>query len=215
MDKKAVLLATIESALKLQPSAAPLSAEQVGELGQKLGLSVRDTLETVRQLSADEEIDMEWRGKVRGVRRKPEGASISLGPNAIYIGPLTHIQNSAVGAGAHVEVSKAPQEDLTQIVGKLTAALDSLSVYLSGATAEQQQTCRRLLDVTEATQQQLLQNDEPDKASLGRQLDEADKALGLLEKAGKLGATITPQLPLAWDMLRHAYRALSVYLGGS
>lgn len=216
MNQRAVLLATIEAALEIQSRADPLSAPEVTKLGRQLGLSDERTCDLVRELSADGKVDLQWGGAVKSVQREPSASSIYLGAHATYVGPGAQIQNSAVGAGAHVQITahsqQTPEEALTQIVAALTVPLDKLTVELTGTSLVQEQAYRQLVELTEALQQQLLGNEKPDKNALSKKLAEADAALGMLEKAGKLGTAAAPYLPHVWNMLHHAFQSLSGYL---
>jgi hypothetical protein len=218
MNEKAVLLATIEAALEIRLQSGPLPAQEVSRLGLQLGLSDESTCDLVRQLSAEGKVNLEWGGAVKSVRREP-GAAVYLGSNATYVGPGAQIQNSAVGAGAHVQINprafQMPEESLTQIVAMLTVPIERLVIELNSMTQSQQQTCRHLIEPTEALQKQLLSSERPDKNALAEKLGEADRALGVLERAGRLGTAAAPYLPQVWNMLHHAFQSLSGFLGNS
>jgi hypothetical protein len=220
MDQKAVLLSTIESALQLQSPPAPLSADHVNRLGRQLGLTDQQTFEFIRQLSAEDEIDLAWGGTVRAVRRhKP---SIYLGPNATYIAENVQFHApAAVGAGASIRISNAPEQDRAEIVAALTAALDKLTAESARISDEHQRNYQQLADLTRTIQQELLAQDKNDKldkpeaSTLTQNLEKANKTLDAIEKAEKLGTSVAPHLPYLWNLLHHAYAAVSTYLGGS
>jgi hypothetical protein len=105
------------------------------------------------------------------------------------------------------------EEGRAQIVAWLTVPIEKLTVELASMTQAQQETYRQLIEPTKVIQQQLLPTEKADKNILAEKLGEADKALGVLEKAGKLGTAAAPYLPQLWNMLHHAFQSLSGYLG--
>ena len=214
MDRKTILLSTIELALQLQSPPGPLASDHVNNLGQ-LGLSDQDTFELVRQLSANGEIELEWGGKIKSAHRHHSSSSIYLGPNATYVGAGAQIHHSAVGAHAQVQLPQTSQIIKAEILASLTAALDKLSGETAKISADQQQNYQQLTELTRTMQQQLVKEEKPDKNQLSQKLDEADKALSVLEKAEKLGTSVAPHVPRLWELLHHAYSTLSIYLGGS
>jgi hypothetical protein len=217
MNQKAVLLATIEAALEFRAQSDPLPAQEVSRLGQQLGLSDESTYDFIRQLSAEGKVNQEWGGAVRSARTEPSARSVYLGPNATYVGERAQVQNSAVGASAHVQIApqsfQMTEEGRAQIVAWLTVPIEKLTVELASMTQAQQETYRQLIEPTKVIQQQLLPTEKADKNILAEKLGEADKALGVLEKAGKLGTAAAPYLPQLWNMLHHAFQSLSGYLG--
>jgi hypothetical protein len=63
-------------------------------------------------------------------------------------------------------------------------------------------------------QQQLLKGEKPDKSGLAEKLDEAEKGLSLVERAGTVGTAVATRLPQVWHTLHEVYGALRIYLGG-
>lgn len=217
MNQKAVLLATIEAALEIRSPVGPLPAQELSRLGRQLGLSDERTRDLVGQLSHEEKVDLEWGGAVKSVLRESGTPSIYLGPNATFVGHGAQIHQSAVGAHARVQIASpssliAP-ESLTQIAAILTVSLDKLTAELNGMTQAQQQICGQLIPLVEAVQKQLLSKDGTQKGSIIGKLEEAEKALGLIDKVGKFGTAAAPYLPRAWEMLHHAIQSLSAIPG--
>jgi hypothetical protein len=136
MDRRGILLQTIESALKLESPDGLLSAQTVNDLGRQLGLTDRDTFEFVRQLSDEDAIELDWGGNVRSVRRSKERPSIHLEKGAIYIGDDTSIHNAAVGAGARVRIAGGSDQNLIPIVAQLTAAIEKLTAESASIQGE-------------------------------------------------------------------------------
>jgi hypothetical protein len=215
MDRKPLVLATIESTLMLQTRADLLSAEQVNELGRQLGLTDRDTFELVRQLSVDDKINLEWGGKVKKAMPKQELHPIHLEQGATYVGPGAQINQSAVGSNASVAISGLSEKNLTEIIAALTSTNVKLSAISDGVPAEFREEFQKLTDAVKQIQQQLLSSEKPEKETLGKRLDEAGKALSVLEKAGNLGMMAAAHLPQIWETLHHAFQTLGNYIGGS
>jgi hypothetical protein len=217
MDQKAVLLATLEAVFDTRsPNDPPLPAETINKLGRQLGFSDETTFHLIGQLSAEGKVALEWGGDISSVRRDVSPLSVYLGANATYLGPGAQVHGSAVGANAQVQAPHESQNldaNMVKIVAALTASIDKLASQLTGTTGEQRQTGEQLIEIAKGLQEKLLENDKSDKSALSKKLGEADQALGVIAKAGKLSAAAAPYLPQMWSVVHTAVRSLSAHLG--
>jgi hypothetical protein len=209
MDRKAVLLATIESALSLEPKGGRLSAKKVNDLGRRLGLSDEDVFEFVRQLSSEGAIDLEWGGNVKSVRPETKRPSIHLEEGATYVGDGASANNAAIGAHARVLTANESDQKLIPIVAQLTVAIEKLTLESASLQAEYLKAFQQVISLNQSMVQQLLKGEKVDKSGLKEKMDEAEGALKITDHMITIGANFAAR----WPMLHQVYEALKNYLG--
>jgi hypothetical protein len=216
-NRELILLCTLNSALELTPETPRLSAEQVNTLAGKLDFDPQETLHLVNELKEAELVELHWPGQVsitgKGTSAlRPSQPSVSLGSNAVYVGPGAQIgAGSAIGANAmaagatRIQVEQALET--SRVIADIIAAQQHLIRQQATLPTEAGDHAKALATEADAIRQEI-QKPEVNKHTVEQRLD---KAKGILEKLGGL-TTAAASLKPALDVLHKSFEWLTAHL---
>jgi hypothetical protein len=214
IDTRAIFLATLETIAKNSPTRDTFSSAEINDIAGHLGLTPAETLQLIRQLNTDGRVKAEWGGDVRLIPQR-ESKSIHLGEGAVFVGeganvgPGTAIGANAMAAGA----TRTAPADQAQAITALTAALAILTQSIAATPTQAHPELTQLVQQTQAMLPEL-RSANPDKDTLKEKLEDADKTLDVISKAGTMLTAAAPHLGPALGMLHSGFSFFLHLFGG-